>query len=44
MIGLRMSLDVIAVVDKWADKNGCTRSESIRQLVEAGLKAKPAKR
>jgi hypothetical protein len=30
----------LALIDGWASKNGATRAEAIRRLVEFGLKAK----
>jgi hypothetical protein len=36
----RLSDELIAAVDGWAQGNDATRSEAIRRLVELGLKAK----
>jgi hypothetical protein len=36
----RLHDEFIASLDAWASKNGTTRSEAVRQLVELGLKAK----
>jgi Ribbon-helix-helix protein, copG family len=36
----RLSDEFMAALDVWASKNGTTRSEAIRRLVEIGLKAK----
>jgi hypothetical protein len=43
VIGLRMSLDAITSVDKWAKRNECTRSAAIRRLIWLGLKSKTPK-
>ena len=40
----RVPKGTIAAIEAWAQRNECTRSEAVRRLVEAGLKAKPAKR
>ena len=40
MIGLRLSDDETARLDRWARENGYTRSAAIRTLIERGL-AKP---
>jgi hypothetical protein len=40
LYGLRISDDLMARIQKWAEENSATRSEAIRQLVEIGLKAK----
>jgi hypothetical protein len=37
---LRLSTDTQAAVFKWATKQGITRSEAMRRLVELGLKRK----
>ena len=37
MIGLRLSKDETARLDKWAKANRYTRSEAIRVLIERGL-------
>jgi predicted DNA-binding protein len=37
MIGLRLSNDETARLDKWAKANGYTRSEAIRVLIERGI-------
>jgi hypothetical protein len=37
----RIPQDIVAAVDKWAEKNDVSsRAEAIRRLVEIGLKAK----
>jgi Ribbon-helix-helix protein, copG family len=33
MIGLRLSKEETALLDKWAKANGCTRSEAIRAMI-----------
>ena len=43
VVGLTPDLLRRMTVDKWADKNDCSRSEAIRRLVELGLKAKTTK-
>jgi hypothetical protein len=40
---VRLPPAVLAALDKYAAKIGATRSEALRQLIEAGL-AKPAKK
>ena len=37
MIGLRLSKEETARLDRWAKANGYTRSEAIRVLIERGL-------
>jgi hypothetical protein len=37
MIGLRAGKQLTAAIDAWAKRNGVTRSEAIRRLVEIGL-------
>ena len=37
MIGLRLSEDVTAQLDRWAKANGYSRSEAIRVLIERGM-------
>jgi hypothetical protein len=38
MIGLRLSEQEIARLDRWAAQNGFSRSKAIRELIERGLK------
>ena len=40
LVALRFPSDRIKEIDSWADKNGISRSEAIRRLVELGLKGK----
>jgi predicted DNA-binding protein len=37
MIGLRLSEEETARLDRWAKANGYTRSQAIRALIERGL-------
>ena len=37
---VRLSEDLTAAVDRWADSEAVNRSEAIRRLVEQALKAK----
>jgi metal-responsive CopG/Arc/MetJ family transcriptional regulator len=37
MIGLRLSEEVTARLDRWAKANGYSRSEAIRALIERGI-------
>jgi Ribbon-helix-helix protein, copG family len=37
MVGLRLPHEFTARVDQWAKKNGVTRSEAVRRLVDLGL-------
>jgi hypothetical protein len=39
-VPVRLFPDVLAALDAWAAKAGITRSEAMRQLIEAGLKRK----
>jgi hypothetical protein len=39
MYGARFSPTLIEKIDKWAARQGITRSEAIRRLVERGLTA-----
>jgi Ribbon-helix-helix protein, copG family len=41
LVSARLPQPLIDQLDAWASKNGATRSEAIRRLVELGLKAKP---
>jgi hypothetical protein len=43
-IPISFSRPMVAVLDAHAAKAGITRSEAVRQLIEAGLKAKSAKK
>ncbi len=43
MVPVRIFPDVLEALDTWAARAGVTRSEAMRQLIEAGL-AKKAKR
>lgn len=38
LIALRMPPETITALDTWAEKQGLSRSEAVRQLVEWGLK------
>ena len=38
LVGVRIPKDTIAALDAWAKANDTTRSETIRRLVEVGLK------
>jgi hypothetical protein len=40
LISARLPADVVASVTAWQTRNGVTRSEAIRRLVELGLQAK----
>jgi hypothetical protein len=40
LVKMRMPNELIVQVEAWATANEITRSETIRQLVELGLKAK----
>jgi hypothetical protein len=40
LLTVRASQEIIGAVDAWAAKHGFTRSSAVRQLLEAGLKAK----
>jgi len=40
LISSRAPSETIAAIEAWAVKNGATRSEAIRRLIELGLKAK----
>ena len=37
MIGLRLSKEETAKLDRWAKANGYTRSQAIRVLIERGI-------
>ena len=41
LVSARLPEPTLAAVEKWAKRSACSRSEAIRRLVEAGLKAKP---
>ena len=38
---VRLTADLTAAVDKWAEDHEANRSEAIRRLVELGLKVRP---
>jgi predicted DNA binding CopG/RHH family protein len=38
-IGIRISEDLIERIEAWASKEGCSRAEAIRRLVELALKS-----
>jgi hypothetical protein len=40
MVNFRLSTELIAQLDEWAEENGLNRSQALRRLVESGLKAK----
>jgi hypothetical protein len=40
LLTTRAPRETIEAIEAWAAKNGVTRSEAIRRLVELGLKAK----
>jgi metal-responsive CopG/Arc/MetJ family transcriptional regulator len=42
-IPVRLTPDMIKTVDAWARRNDVSRSQAIRDLIEAGLKAKARK-
>jgi hypothetical protein len=42
-VGVRLPKEMIAGLDLWAEQNGATRSDAIRQFVELGLKKKGRK-
>jgi hypothetical protein len=44
LLTTRAPLETISAIEGWAEKQGITRSEAIRRLVEIGLKAAPALR
>jgi hypothetical protein len=44
LISARVPPALIVRIEKWADTNEVTRSESIRSLMELGLTVKPASR
>lgn len=39
LIGARLESSILEKLDFWALKNGVTRAEAIRRLIEAGLRA-----
>jgi metal-responsive CopG/Arc/MetJ family transcriptional regulator len=39
---VRLSLQTIKALDRWAERNGVTRSQAIRQLLKAALRASGA--
>jgi hypothetical protein len=39
-IGMRWPKDTVAAIDAWAEAHGMSRAESLKRLVELGLKAK----
>jgi hypothetical protein len=39
-IPARFEPEIVAEIEKWADRNSVSRSEAIRRLVEIGLKVK----
>ncbi len=38
LTALRLPPPLLATIDAWADKRGASRSDAMRQLIEAGLK------
>jgi hypothetical protein len=39
---VQLSLQTIKALDRWAERNGVTRSQAIRQLLKAALRASGA--
>jgi len=39
VVPVRIAPDVLALLDAYAERAGVTRSDAVRQLIEAGLKA-----
>jgi metal-responsive CopG/Arc/MetJ family transcriptional regulator len=39
-VGLRLPAALTSQIDEWAKRKDITRSEAVRQLIEAGLAAK----
>lgn len=39
---VRLSIQTIKALDRWAERNGVTRSEAIRQLLKSSLRASGA--
>jgi metal-responsive CopG/Arc/MetJ family transcriptional regulator len=39
---VRLSVQTIKALDRWAERNGVTRSEAIRRLLKASLRASGA--
>ena len=37
LVGVRIPIELIAEIDTWAKHNKITRSEAVRQLIEAAL-------
>jgi metal-responsive CopG/Arc/MetJ family transcriptional regulator len=40
MYGARLPEDLVEMIDAWAKREGVSRSEAIRRLVEIALKAR----
>jgi hypothetical protein len=40
MVSSRIPAEIVAEIDRWAERNETTRSDAIRRLCEIGLKAK----
>lgn len=38
MVPVRIAPDVLALLDAYAERAGVTRSDAVRQLIEAGLR------
>jgi hypothetical protein len=41
LVAFRPPLELVAAIDAWAKAAGVSRSEAMRQLIEAGLKRSP---
>lgn len=41
VVPVRIAPDALVLLDAYAQRGGVTRSEAVRQLLEAGLKTKP---
>lgn len=39
-VGLRLAAALTSQIDEWAKREGVSRSEAVRRLIERGLKAK----
>jgi hypothetical protein len=41
LVAFRPPVELVEAIDKWAAASGMSRSEAMRQLIEAGLKRRP---
>ena len=39
LIGVRLSLETIRALDRWAERNSVTRAEAVRRLLKSALAA-----